>query len=250
MGHCIQHTQCPNCAKQGKDRAGNNLAIYSDNSSFCFSCNYYTTKNNKKTISQSSKRKQRTISLPSDSSLTIPIEIKQNFLTKYGITNEDCTKHSIMWSSYYQRLYFPILYEGELLGYLGRYCGNNPTNPKWYSHGDLGKIIHPIGNETSTLLVLTEDIISAIKVSHLNNILCIPLFGSHISNLQWLRLKLLYPNHKIILWLDKDKEKESIKFVYTGKQLGINCWSVITTEDPKALDELEIKKVLDIYLKT
>jgi len=37
----IRHEQCPDCAKHGKDTAGDNLGIYDDGHSYCFSCGYY-----------------------------------------------------------------------------------------------------------------------------------------------------------------------------------------------------------------
>ena len=32
MGRCIEHVACPECRKLGKDKKGNNLAIYEDSS--------------------------------------------------------------------------------------------------------------------------------------------------------------------------------------------------------------------------
>lgn len=40
MGTCIGHQQCPQCHAEGKDNSGDNLAIYDDNSKYCFSCGY------------------------------------------------------------------------------------------------------------------------------------------------------------------------------------------------------------------
>lgn len=40
MGTCIGHQQCPQCHSEGKDNSGDNLAIYDDNSKYCFSCGY------------------------------------------------------------------------------------------------------------------------------------------------------------------------------------------------------------------
>lgn len=40
MGVVIRHEQCPDCAKHGRDTKKDNLAVYSDESSYCFSCGY------------------------------------------------------------------------------------------------------------------------------------------------------------------------------------------------------------------
>lgn len=37
----LRHEQCPDCAKHGRDNAGDNLAVYDDGHSFCFSCSHY-----------------------------------------------------------------------------------------------------------------------------------------------------------------------------------------------------------------
>lgn len=41
----IIKTRCPNCEKKGRDRKGDNLAIYSDGHGYCFSCGFYLDKN-------------------------------------------------------------------------------------------------------------------------------------------------------------------------------------------------------------
>ena len=40
MGNCIGHQQCPQCQSEGRDTSGDNLAVYDDNSKYCFSCGY------------------------------------------------------------------------------------------------------------------------------------------------------------------------------------------------------------------
>ena len=39
----IRHEQCPKCAQEGRDNAGDNLGIYDDGHNHCFSCNYHTS---------------------------------------------------------------------------------------------------------------------------------------------------------------------------------------------------------------
>lgn len=36
----LYHTRCPACAEQGRDRNGDNFAVYSNNSAYCFSCGH------------------------------------------------------------------------------------------------------------------------------------------------------------------------------------------------------------------
>lgn len=48
MGVLVEKVQCPSCAKDGRDRQGNNLAVYEDGSTYCFSCSYSTKRGGKK----------------------------------------------------------------------------------------------------------------------------------------------------------------------------------------------------------
>ena len=40
-GTAIGKERCPACASIGRDRSGDNLAIYDDGGKYCFSCGYY-----------------------------------------------------------------------------------------------------------------------------------------------------------------------------------------------------------------
>lgn len=40
MGQVVSKTQCPSCSKNGRDRRGDNLCVYDDGSTYCFSCSY------------------------------------------------------------------------------------------------------------------------------------------------------------------------------------------------------------------
>ena len=47
----IRHEVCPECRKVGADTTGNNLARYSDNSAYCFSCKYVEKGNDSMVVS-------------------------------------------------------------------------------------------------------------------------------------------------------------------------------------------------------
>jgi len=42
MGRFLKYESCPKCRSLGKDTRGDNLATYSDGSSYCFSCASYS----------------------------------------------------------------------------------------------------------------------------------------------------------------------------------------------------------------
>lgn len=40
MSKYLYHTACPECRRNGRDHKGNNMAVYEDNSTYCFACGY------------------------------------------------------------------------------------------------------------------------------------------------------------------------------------------------------------------
>ena len=237
MTHFTHHSRCPKCADIGKDRNGNNLANYSDGSDYCFSCGYFSKSKGNVTNIEFTRK---SILFPSDATSSYPTQVK-TYLDKYNLTSELCTKHLIMWSPYRERLCFPFFDDTGLIGWQGR--SFNPDKPKWYSQGDLKSILHILGTKQTNCLVLVEDIVSSIILSQVNLYKTSPLFGSHLA-IQRLQRYRLFGFYKFILWLDKDKEKESLKYSYKARQLGYDCVSLVTDKDPKDYDTETLKKYL------
>lgn len=44
-GHFVKNIPCPKCRENGNDRSGDNLAIYSNGNSWCWSCHYFESSN-------------------------------------------------------------------------------------------------------------------------------------------------------------------------------------------------------------
>ena len=42
MAQHIKNVPCPKCREQGNDRTGDNLAVYSDDSRYCWKCGYWS----------------------------------------------------------------------------------------------------------------------------------------------------------------------------------------------------------------
>lgn len=51
----IDRDRCPSCAKNGADTSGDNLAIYDDGHSYCFSCGYYDRGNKSMIVNETFK---------------------------------------------------------------------------------------------------------------------------------------------------------------------------------------------------
>ena len=242
MAHCVEHRQCPKCKEKGNDRSHNNLAVYSDGSVYCFSCHYFVSGSGIERIRAQEPRASEAITLPYDAEPDLSEKAK-DFLAKYGITSRDIQSNTLLWSEHWQRLIFPYFGDDGLLGWQGRYLGDE-QRAKWFSQGNLRELTHVIGNQHSCKFVLTEDVISAIKVSHNLQFCAVPLFGSHVDVGKILTLRKKYGTIEVWCWLDFDKAKESMMYCKKLRDLGIQAQSVITELDPKCYSDSEILEIL------
>jgi len=231
----LYKTHCPKCREKGKDHAGDNLAVYSDGHSYCYSCGFYTGSNLTK-LKQPLK-KNVIFELPEDLDSTLVGEPLQWLKKYYSIPD---IPNNIYWSESTQKLYFLIYIDNKLVAYQYRYFGDNPKHPKWVSTGVNDNLLYIQGAPSQTL-VLVEDIISMDKVSKVQQCLC--LFGSNITNNRLANL-FLFNYKKIIIWLDPDKDRESINFFTTCLHIGFDCQTIFTAKDPKDYSIEEIKEIL------
>ncbi len=235
----IKHTACPECRKNGKDRSGNNLGVYSDHV-YCFSCGFRkgksSTKRPKPVASTLPAKQPKGLSLPDDTTLSLPSRA-YNWVTKY-ITSREAYDHGFMWSDkgipfgttmYSECLIMPVYDSyGNLLMFQARHFGDDDFLPKYFTKGKPDEILHILGKGEGPV-VLVEDLISAIKVSRVCR--AMPLFGSNLSLSTCGRLASV--TDSIILWLDNDKLRESHRLAnrYSSFFSGIEVIS--TTQDPK-----------------
>jgi len=99
----LYKTRCPKCAEQGKDKHGDNLAVYSDGHSYCYSCGYITSNNSRRTSNL--KKPFQEINLPLDCDWTLPPE-PTKWLQKYF--NYKDIPQLTFWSESRESLIFPI----------------------------------------------------------------------------------------------------------------------------------------------
>jgi hypothetical protein len=242
----IRKERCPQCAKLGNDRSGDNLAIYNDGHTYCFRCGYGSRRTRiVKPVDEVKQPEQ--LFLPQDVTTELPYEARK-WLNQYDLTRMDISGNNVMWSEQLQRIIFPYFNETGLLAWQGRYVEKeiqadkkriDSSPAKWYSQGKIHEIIHPIKVRDSTA-VLVEDIISAIKVSRVQG--SIPIFGSNISAKHWLRLKHIVD--RVWVWLDPDMRSKSVKMAFMGQLLGIRTTCIFSDKDPKEHSFDEIAKYL------
>lgn len=211
----IRHAPCPKC--KSKD----NLAIYSDGE-YCFGC--HTAKKYTKEI------KEDKVPTKFTGHLDVEIPYKYiKYLESFGLTERNIRSHFAYWSEA-DRLVFHCqaeYYEARSL----------TKEPKVLSFGVKPQYCFP-NIPANGILVLVEDVISALKVS---NVFCSgPLFGSSLSS-EWIRLIEKY-KCKPIFWLDKDKLKASKEYRDKFRAKGIDSSIIFTPKDPKYYYKYEISE--------
>lgn len=238
----LYKTRCPKCAEQGKDKHEDNLAVYSDGHSYCYSCGYITHSTYNKRISNIRKPIQE-VSLPLDCTWTLPPEPTKWLLKYFEYKN---IPKNTFWSEEKQSLIFPIYDDPnkptKLLAYQERYFGHDTKHPKWRGFGINDNLIQISGEPTrDNSIVLVEDLLSWYKVSKVHHCMC--LFGSNISAKKLAQLMLLNYKH-IIIWLDLDKRSYSVKVSTNAKMLGLKSTIIVTNKDPKEYEYEEITSII------
>ena len=263
----IKNTACPKCREQGRDKHGDNMAVYSDGSSHCWSCGFFDLGNSAivRFLDKGSgiiPDPYTGVNLPEDSDTNYPQKALDWFY-QYELTKQDIYNNGILWSDKESRLLFPYWYDDVLLGWQGRYFGADSTKKKWYSQGKLELVAHVLFNgrvsaginltapsiservghvmNDATRLVITEDVVSAIKVSKCG-IHAMPIFGTNIKS-RWSQIRILN-YQEAILWLDPDMYTKMIKECRVGVLNGIKTRCILSTKDPKEHSYEEIRYYL------
>lgn len=144
------------------------------------------------------------------------------------------------YSKTYGRLIFPIYYKGELKCWQGRALNREP---KWLTKS--GR--HPWGTKfpyisgNSNTYVITEDIISAIKVSQVHP--AISILGSSV-NQEYVNF-LLTLGSEFIIWLDNDEAgHKGAQQLFDKLKLCANIKLIHSEFDPKCYSVTRIREYL------
>ena len=169
------------------------------------------------------------------------------WLNQYGITMLERQAHAIGWSESRHRCILPVYMYGELVAFQERRLLDGDDGPKYLTTRKQD-VKHPIFetgvNLSGGTLVITEDILSAVKVGrHANTT---PIQGTYRPDEQ-LGYVLRRKPERILIWLDDDnptvrKQQRRLlrrlgAFVETHRIIG-------HTRDPKALSDEEIREVV------
>ena len=155
--YVIKHQQCPKCQSNGKDKSHDNLAIFSDNHVYCFSCHYSTSGSISKRLNPTKKKEnvsEPTLLLPEDITTNYP-QRALDWINQYELTENTLLLHDVVWSDSLQRLIFPIYStDRAILGWQGRDFSLEKTpqtkRAKWFGRGQLEQIFNHSWNRKQT----------------------------------------------------------------------------------------------------
>ena len=226
----IKHIPCTHCGSK------DNLAEYTDHF-YCFGCGYSKSKLDVRSLHDrllsSTVVATEDFEIPTIS--TLPIKAL-SWLYAYGLTPLE-----IQDMGYNTEKELLVLYKSKEY-FQGRYFGESNSTPKYLSRGKKPNLIlHnlPFDEKPSphAPLVLTEDYISALKVSRYCP--AMPLWGSTLSDDTCVTIA-SKGIKSVYVWLDRDKAKESVLMRSTLLERGIKAQSIITPMDPKCYSKEDI----------
>jgi hypothetical protein len=167
------------------------------------------------------------------------------WLHTYGITSDDIKLHSFWYDNLGCYLVMPTFNGSELVHICKRYFGANLEHPKYITQGFKTGFFKVFPNPSNNILVLVEDYLSAIRVSH--SFSSIPLHGTFAP--RELILKLLPQRPILRFWLDRDAADKAITQTNKVLQFLPDCGTIITEKDPKCYTNEEINDIVSLTLK-
>ena len=229
----ITTSQCPQCEKRGKDKHSDNLVEYPDGF-HCFSCGYHKHKHNLRASNE-------LLSAKVCNGITLHKKLPTSalkWLLQYELTLDEMEGFS-----YADKM----VKKGQEVDCNLLVLTN--SNDYWLARNlaDDGIRYLSSGNKpflkygTSTdVIVFTEDIISAIKVSRIAT--AVPMLGARVLREWWQNVT---PYDRVIIWGDRDKAIDNIKLARKASEiLGRKVEYIITDKDPKAYNNLDIYKYI------
>lgn len=162
------------------------------------------------------------------------------WLYKAGLSNDHIERLGFYWHEPTQRVVMPVFEDGELVYWQARSL--NPNVPKYVNPRIERGTVAPRFGRGGACIVLTEDILSAIKVGMVNEAWSI--MGTSLPDK--IALRLVNAARPVIVMLDPDDagRKGTAKIITQLRLLGLTAGSYLGRADPKLLSQEEIKCAL------
>lgn len=245
----LRHEQCPQCKANGDDSSRDNLGVWSDGHAWCFKCGYRVVSGNSLNLEQIRQRNEEqgqkknndAVALPSDYSTNYLPQVALDWLRKYEITDKEIHDNRFGWSALNESLILPV-YDpfGNLLMYQERMFGERASR-KYLTSGSPESVYHILGVDPDAC-VIVEDLLSAIKVSRVTS--AMPLWCGWLSPKRMKTIAMGYK--KLVIWLDPDKAKDSVKFKMKALPFFEDVKAVITEQDPKCFTTEQIQHIISL----
>ena len=162
------------------------------------------------------------------------------WLYKAGLSNDAIERLGFYWHPVTQRVVMPVFEEGELVYWQARSL--NPNVPKYINPTVERGTVAPRFGRGGACIVLTEDILSAIKVGMVNEAWSI--MGTSLPDK--IAVRLVNAARPVIVMLDPDDagRKGTAKIITQLRLLGLTAGSYFGRADPKLLSLKEIECAL------
>lgn len=232
------HEACEACGSR------DNKGVYRDGSTYCFGCHKYTPPTGRRTMMpQQQQQGVRTVTVRYPNRVNVPNPNRQ-WLLQY--INEDEIDEFFFYDQVTGRHVFAYN-EGE-----EDYFYEARSIESWSSNKSIQSGTRPslvLGKwKESGIVVIVEDIVSAIKVSRQFG--AMPLFGCGMSSLQIAKLTSRPELKYFPVWLDDDKYSWAM---HLSRQISYNKPSCVikTPVDPKACaDNVIYDNVMEAYYES
>ena len=229
MGNFIKLGPCPHCGSR------DNRAEYA-NGYWCFGCSKLERKNDTQTLRErvygTRSTKEEGMNTVINTTKHIPQKGMQ-WLLKYDIRQDEIDKYNIQWEPDMNIL---VLLQNSNY-WQGRNFGFG--NSKYRSNGIKPLTIYGEGD----IIILVEDVLSAIKIARTKKYCASPLLGSSLSKHAESQLVKQYKN--IYVWLDRDKASNAVRIRNRLRSLGVTSRAIISDLDPKEYDKQTITETVN-----
>lgn len=210
-------------------------------SGYVFEDGFRSLKNIKRTTSNTNS---------SAASLSLPIDFEADpkgwstyaraWVYQYGITDTEIKKYGIGYSANSNRVILPAWDNGELVGYQERRVHPKDTGPKYLTHWKVKGYIWKDLTITKDVVVLCEDILSAIKIArHCSSI---ALVGTHLNHNHYHHV---LPFKEVKIFFDNDNAEVKLKSLKLKRDLEVFVpTNIISIEkNPKSCMNSELKEL-------
>ncbi|CAJ0901393.1 hypothetical protein R6138_04575 [Ralstonia thomasii] len=167
------------------------------------------------------------------------------WLYKAGLSNDDIARLGFYWCPRLSRVVMPVYDDaGKCIYWQARTLEPYHVNPRKYLNPavDKSRLIARYGDGPA--IVLTEDILSAYKVS-LAGVAGWSLMGTRLNT--YTTAQVLTARKPVFVWMDPDEagQKAAKEIMRTLRAYGVTVQNVVSTKDPKLLSREEISCLLN-----